>query len=149
MKPYTPFATVEKNGTVTEYRGELQKFSSLSQMQEYVRDKVDKTLVFMNPFRTISEREGNYEAHGSEPIIAIDVREAHISSRESLMEQIPDIHIELEHLIKPQLSDEEYAKIAQEIIKTEIGGWNIAQVIFSQPFSGKIQNYRPEIARAI
>lgn len=149
MKPDIPFATIEKNGTATEYRGELQKFHSLSDMQKYVRSKVDKTLVFMNPFRTIREREGDYDAHGDEPILAIDVWETHATSREALMEQIPDIHVELERLIKPQLDDEEYAKIAREIIETEIGGWNIAQVIFSQPFSGKIHNYTSEIARAI
>lgn len=148
MKPNTPFATIEKSGTVTEYQGELQKFDSLSQMQEYVRNKV-KTLVFMNPFRTIRERDGDYEAHGDEPILALDVQTSQEMSREELMNTLPDIHIELERLIKPQVTDEEYATIAQEIIKTEIEGWNIAQVIFSQPFSGKIQNYRPEIARAI
>jgi len=42
-------------------------------MQKYVRGRVDKTLVFMNPFRTIREREGDYDAHGDEPILAIDV----------------------------------------------------------------------------
>jgi hypothetical protein len=73
MKPDIPFATIEKNGTATEYRGELQKFHSLSDMQKYVRSTVDKTLVFMNPFRTIGEREGDYDAHGDEPILAIDV----------------------------------------------------------------------------
>ena len=149
MKPDIPFATIEKNGTATEYRGELQKFHSLSDMQKYVRSRVDKTLVFMNPFQTIREREGDYDAHGDEPILAIDVWETYTISREELLEQIPDIHIELERLIKPQLDDEEYAKIAREIIETEIGGWNIAQVIFSQPFSGKIHNYTSEIARAI
>lgn len=46
----------------------------------------------------------------------------HTLSREELLAQIPDIHVTLERLIKPQLDDEEYAKIAREIIETEIGG---------------------------
>ncbi len=121
MKPNTPFATIEKSGAVTDYQGELQKFDSLSQMQEYVRNKV-KTLVFMNPFRTIRERDGDYQAHGNEPILALDVQTSQEMSREELMNTLPDIHIELERLIKPQVTDEEYAKIAQEIIKTEIEG---------------------------
>lgn len=149
MKPNTPFAIIEKNGTVQKHTGELLKFDSLSEMQEYVCKKVSATLVFMNPFRTIREREGSYDAHGNEPILALDVHETHMTSREELMNQIPDIHIELERLIKPQLDDEEYAKIAREIIETEIAGGNISQVIFSQPFSGKIRNYRSEIAGVI
>lgn len=122
MKTETPFATIEKSGTVTEYQGNLQKFNSLADMQEYIRKKVGATLVFMNPFSTIREREGDYVSDGDEPILAIDVDEAHTISREKLLEQIPDIHIELEKLIKPQLSNEEYAKIAEEIIETEIKG---------------------------
>ena len=121
MKFHTPFASIEKSGTVTEYQGELQTFNSISDMQEYVRNKV-KTLVFMNPFRTIREREVDYQAHGDEPILSLDVQETRTVSREELMEQIPNIHIELEKLIKPQLNDEEYAKIAQRIIETEIQG---------------------------
>ncbi len=122
MKTETPFATIEKSGTVTEYQGDLQKFNSLADMQEYIQKKVGATLVFMNPFRTIREREGDYVSDGDEPILAIDVDEAHTISREKLLEQIPDIHIELEKLIKPQLTNEEYAKIAEEIIETEIKG---------------------------
>lgn len=149
MKPNRPFAIIEKNGTVQKHTGELLKFDSLSEMQEYVRKKVSATLIFMNPFRTIRERDGSYDAHGNEPILALDVHKTHMTSREELMNQIPDIHIELEKLIKPQLDDEEYAKIAREIIETEIAGGNISQMIFSQPFSGKIRNYRPEIAGVI
>lgn len=122
MNPTQPFATIEKNGSVTEYRGELQKFASIEEMREYVKNKVDTTLVFMNPFCTIREREGDYHAHGDEPILALDVRETHTISREKFMEHISDIHIELEKLIKPQLSSEEYTQIIEEIIKTEIGG---------------------------
>lgn len=122
MTTETPFAIIEKNGTVTEYRGELHKYNSISEMQEYIRKRVGTTLVFMNPFRTIRERDGDYQAHGDEPILALDVRDTLVTSREKLLEQIPDIHIELEKLIKPQLTYVEYSKIAEEIIETEIKG---------------------------
>lgn len=122
MKPNKPFAIIEKNGIVQKHTGELLKFDSLSEMQEYFRKKVSATLVFMNPFRTIRERDGDYQAHGNEPILALDVQTSQEMSREELMNTLPDIHIELERLIKPQVTDEEYAKIAQEIIKTEIEG---------------------------
>lgn len=122
MKEKIPFASIEKSGTINEYRGSLQTFSSLAEMQEYIRNKVNATLVFMNPFRTITEREGDYQAHGGEPILALDVEETSTTSREQLLTEIPDIHITLAELIKPQLSDEEYAHIAREILETEIRG---------------------------
>lgn len=91
-------------------------------MQEYVRGKINTTLVFMNPFRTIKERAGDYDSHGDEPILALDVRETRTISRVSLISQLPSVTITLAELIKPQLSDEEYAQIAQDIIDTEIRG---------------------------
>lgn len=122
MKEKIPFASIEKSDTVNEYRGSLQTFTSLTEMQEYIRNKVNATLVFMNPFHTITERKGDYQAHGQEPILAIDVEETSTTSREQLLAEIPDIHITLTELIKPQLSDEEYARIADEILETEIRG---------------------------
>jgi hypothetical protein len=76
----------------------------------------------MNPFHTITQREGDYQAHGEEPILAIDVESTTTTSREQLMTEIPDIHIVLEELIRPHLSDEEYAHIAHDIIEAEIKG---------------------------
>lgn len=149
MKPSQPFALIEKDGVVTTYSGKLVKFETLREMQEYYRRKVDRTLVFLNPYRTITERWNGYKAHGNEPILAIDVNEVKHTSKADFLAWLPDVHVQLEEILKPRLTHEEYAQIARAIIDTEIGWWNIAQAIFSQPFSGKIRDYRNEILLAI
>lgn len=149
MKPEKPFAIIEKNGEVTHYEWELQKFDTIADMQKYVREKVNTTLVFMTPFRSIGEKWLWYQSHGDEKILAIDAQIVTKEKWEELLESLPNILPKIEELIKPQLTQKEFAHIVSEIIKTEIQWGNIAQVIFSQPYSGKIQNYRTEIGLAI
>lgn len=149
MNPEKPFAIIEKNGETTRYEWELQKFNTIADMQKYVREKVATTLIFMTPFRSITEKWFWYEAHGNEKILAIDAHTVTPKKKEELLASLPDILPEIEEFIKPQLTPEEFALIAREIIDTEIRWGNIAQVIFSQPYSGKIRNYRTEIGEAI
>lgn len=117
-----PFAIIEKDGNVTEYSGDLLKFTSITEMQEYVKNNIFQALIFMNPFHTIREREGDYEAHGDEPILALCVDEIVSTTREKILENIPDTIIELEKKLLPLLTNSEYSNIVQEIITSEIRG---------------------------
>jgi phenazine biosynthesis protein phzE len=131
-------AIIEKDGIITHYEGELYKFSTLSELQDFYNTKIS-TIVFMVPFRTIRER--GFEAHGDEPILAIDARKVTKLMRTEVEMILSDKPIILEKPILPLMNDEQFARKVKEIQEKEINEGNICQMILSQPLSGKIQDF--------
>lgn len=142
MKTEKPFAIIEKNGIVTQYEGPLHEFQTLSELQTFYQEKVDRTLVFLNPFCTIRER--GFEAHGNEPILAIDVENRQEYTRTEIMSLLSEKHIVLENPITPTHNNEAYAHLVDEIKEKEIQGGNICQMILSQSYRGKVDNFSQE-----
>ncbi len=93
----------------------------------------------MVPFRTIRER--GFEAHGDEPILAIDVTKIIKLTREQVEVILSDKPIVMETPILPLMDDEQFATKVKEIQEKEINEGNICQMILSQPLSGKIQDF--------
>jgi len=141
MQPNNPFAIIEKDGAITLYEGHLHRFETLAELQGFYNQKVS-TLIFMTPFRTIRER--GFEAHGDEPILAIEVEEIKILTREQIETILSDKLIVLEKSMQPVLDDESFAHIVREIQDKEIAGGNICQMVLSQPYIGKIQDFSQE-----
>lgn len=133
-----PYAIIEKDGNITRYDGILYKFASLKWLQDFYRQQT-AAIIFLTPFRTIRER--GFESHGEEPILAIQVQDITSLTREQVQTTISDKEILFEEPIAPTQSDEDFAKKVWEIQTTEIAGWNICQMILSQPYVWKIANF--------
>lgn len=131
-------AIIEKDGIITHYEWELYKFNSLSWLQDFYNQKIS-TIVFMVPFRTIRER--GFDAHGNEPILAIAARKITKLTKAEVEMILSDKPITLEKPILPLMDDEHFARKVKEIQKKEIDEGNICQMILSQPYVGKIQNF--------
>ncbi|MDP2103901.1 MAG: chorismate-binding protein, partial [Candidatus Gracilibacteria bacterium] len=141
MSKNNPFAIIEKDGVMTRYEGHLHRFETLAELQDFYNQKVS-TILFMVPFRTIRER--GFEAHGDEPILAIEVEEMMTLTREQIEAILSDKPIVLEKSIQPMLDDESFARKVREIQNKEIAGGNICQMILSQPYVGKIKDFSEE-----
>lgn len=142
MKTTTPpFAIIEKDDVITRYDGELHAFTTIAELQNFYRNQVS-TLVFLTPFCTIRER--GFESHGNEPILAIQATKTTIMTREALENTLSDKDIIFEKSITPLQNDEEFSSLVKQVQHTEIAGGNICQMILSQPYIGKIQDFSPQ-----
>ncbi|MDD2694048.1 MAG: chorismate-binding protein [Candidatus Gracilibacteria bacterium] len=135
---HQPYAIIEKDDVITRYDGILYKFASLQGLQEFYKQQTS-TIIFLTPFCTIRER--GFESHGDEPILAIQVSNITSLTRESIEKTLSGKDIRFEHPITPLQSDDEFADIVRQIQQTEIAGGNICQMILSQPYTGKIQDF--------
>lgn len=147
MKTTTqPFAIIEKDDIITRYDGELYTFHTIAELQDFYKNQVS-TLVFLTPFCTIRER--GFESHGNEPILAIQANKTTILIREVLEKTLSDKEIIFEQPITPSQSDEEFATLVKQIQDREIAGGNICQMILSQPYIGKIQDFSEQDVESV
>lgn len=120
MKTHSkPYAIVEKNGRFTRYDGDLCTFSSLKELQDFHKEQT-KDIFFLTPFRVIRER--GFEAHGDEPILAINISQATPLTREQVENTLSHKQIVFERPIVPTITDEEFIKTVQKIQDDEIAG---------------------------
>ena len=139
MKPtHNPYAIIEKDGEITRYEGTLMKFRTLSWLQEFYQQQASD-IIFLIPFCTIRERW--FMAHGQEPILAIQVSRATSLTREQIDATLSDKQIVFQTPIAPIQDDETFAAKVREIQDREITWGNICQMILSQPYIGKIQDF--------
>ncbi len=133
-----PYAIIEKGDTITRYDGTLYKFATIKWLQEFYQQQAS-TLIFLTPFRTIRER--GFESHGDEPILALQVSHVTELTREQVEQTLSNKRIQFEKAITPMQSDEEFATTVKQIQTSEIAWGNICQIILSQPYTGKIQDF--------
>lgn len=140
MKTLTqqPYAIIEKDGAITRYDGILYKFASLQGLQEFYKQQTS-TIIFLTPFCTIRER--GFRSHGDEPILALQVSAVTSLTHELINKTLSDKDIRFEYPITPLQNDEEFANIVKQIQDTEIADGNICQMILSQPYTGRIQDF--------
>ena len=138
------FALVEKDDTGYLYSGEIHEAESLDELGKIAAQNPENPTIFLNPFRTISER--GFESHGSEPILALCA--AGVEIIHDIRGKFQDLksQIALEIPPSPNLSDAEYAAKVEQIIRNEIGGGNISQAVLSRIFGGKIKNFSAQTA---
>lgn len=131
-----PFALIEKDDIVTCYQGSLVYLHTLDELETLHQKQKD--IVFLNPYRTITER--GYDSHGDEPITVLLVKSQESANREAFIQHLPEENIERGTEIKPSLEDDTFAELVQQIQEQEIQGGNAAQVILSRIFTTQIKN---------
>ena len=132
------FAVLEKNGVVQVFTGAVRKLSCLDELAQ-LGDEEGAEIVFLNPFSSIKER--GFEARGDEPVLALVVSSKTSLDREEVIADLPDLEIELEEKVSPSIDDRSFAELVARVQEKEIEGGNIAQVILSRVFSGKLANF--------
>ena len=164
-------AIIAKNGKVAVFEGILQRFDTLEEIR-MIRKEIGKAVIFLIPFNQIQERGTEYEAHGTEPIIALlvnDEKEGNVAdyqrfrrgmnylvqlkakgleetetNRAELLLQCPPEHLNLKIPggIQPSMSDEEFMEMV-EAGKAEIRAGNVSQVVLSRKFTGQLEGPLP------
>ena len=132
------FAILEKSGVVQVFTGAVRELSCLDELAQLSADE-EAEIVFLNPFRSIQER--GFEARGDESVLALVVSSKASLDREEVIAELPDLEIELEEKVSSSIDDRNFAKLVAEVQEKEIEGGNIAQVILSRVFSGKLANF--------
>jgi len=125
------FAIIEKDEeiTISSWKiHELNNLNELEKLQSITRNKV----IFIAPFN-LANVEKWYDTNWSEKIIAMEVENELITTRQKLLSILPNNEINLWN-ITTDISDEDFWKLVSDV-KEEIESWNINQVILSRKFT--------------
>lgn len=137
----TDFAIIAKWDKVTLYTWEniTLKNNILNELETY-QQQCKNEVVFALPFCTV-RREWIGDAHGDEPILAMEVKEQVTITVEQLLALLPDKDFDLDpHDIEVDISFDDFKKKVNGI-KNEIRGWEVCQTIISRKFSKHLESY--------
>ncbi len=134
-----PFVLVEQDGIVSYAIGTIHKLADLEALKKLQKDTKEK-IFFLTPF-SLAEREGQGEAHGDEPILALEIEEEVQITKEKMLSLLPDEAIQ-HGKIQKTISDKDFWKMVEQVLE-EIKGGNICQCIISREFHTFLQNFSP------
>ncbi len=141
-----PFALIEKDGHVLCAQGPFHKLEKIDDIHALAR-KSSCDVAFVLPFRAIQER--GFEAHGDEPILAMEIQVALRIPNETLIAELPDSEIKWNGDIQPSLSDDAYSDLVSKFQKNEIERGNASQVTIARSFTGRIEAFDVHTALGI
>ena len=141
-----PFVLIEKDGRVACYQGALHEIQDLNDIHQLARTS-KRDVTFALPYHAIQER--GFEAHGNEPILAMEIETSLSLPKETLIKELPDSPINLEGEITPSQTDQEYADLVRDFQTNEIEHGNASQTTLARSFSGQIKAFDVETALTI
>ncbi|MFA4994814.1 MAG: chorismate-binding protein [Bdellovibrionales bacterium] len=141
-----PFALIEKQGRVLCAQGLVHALEKSDDIHT-LASKTGHDIAFALPYRAIRER--GFEAHGDEPILAMEIETAFMIPAETLADELPDAEIVWNGDIQPSLSDKAYAELVRKFQKNEIERGNASQVTLTRRFSGQIEAFDAQTALTI
>lgn len=128
------FAIIEKDehvSIVTWKTIELESLAELEKLQHETRNKI----VFIAPF-CLARDENWYEANGSEKIIAMEVENEINTTREALLNILPNNNLNIWRICV-NISDEDFWNMVEKA-KNDIENGEFNQLILSRKFSSSI-----------
>jgi phenazine biosynthesis protein phzE len=140
------FALIEKNGRVTAYQGRCHHLDNILDIHT-LSLKTGHDIVFVLPYRVIHER--GFEAHGNEPILAIEAERSWTLPKGDWLKDLPDQAVTLAGPVVPSMSDDDYAAMVAMLQEQEIEGGNISQTTLSRRFEGQLTPFDLSIMLSI
>lgn len=131
-----PYALYEKNGTLHAYQGTVHKLKALDDIHRLSLE-TGKDIVFLLPYNTIRER--GFEAHGNDPILAMEANFSFSCDKTEFINSIDDVPVNITEEITPSINDDDYARMIADFQENEIGGGNTSQTILSRKFEGRFE----------
>jgi len=128
------YVMIEKSWEVLIANWNIKYLDNLKSLEE-LQNKIRKKIIFIAPF-CLAWIEKWYEIYWDEKIIALEVENEIILTKNKLLELLPDENLNLWN-IKSDISDIEYEKIVKSI-KWEINNWEVNQLIISREFLSNI-----------
>ena len=141
-----PFALIEKNGRVTAYQGRFHALNRIMDIHELSLE-TGHDIVFVLPYRIIGER--GFEAHGDEPILAIEAERVFSLPKSDWLNTLPDHAVTLAGPVVPSMSDDAYADMVARLQQHEIEGGNISQTTLSRRFEGQLTPFNLDVVLSI
>lgn len=124
------YAIIEKDGQVSICSWKIHKLDNLNQLESLQRE-IKMKILFISPF-CLARDEKWYDALWDEKIIAMEVENEIITTRENLLSYLPNNEVNLWN-IETDISDVDFWKLVSDT-KEEIYWWNINQLILSRKF---------------
>ncbi|MCD5380660.1 chorismate-binding protein, partial [Candidatus Gracilibacteria bacterium] len=115
-------------------KGKVHHLANLEQLED-LQNTTRNKIVFITPF-CLAGIEKGYETHGDEKIIAMEVNEELIISKQLLLECLPDSEVIVGE-IQESINDEEFGKMV-ETTKKNIGNGEFNQLIVSREFKSEV-----------
>ncbi|MDD3029444.1 MAG: anthranilate synthase family protein [Alphaproteobacteria bacterium] len=140
------FALFEKDGRVLCVQGPVHTLESIDEIHTLAR-KTERDVAFVLPYRAIRER--GFEAHGDEPILAIEIETALSVPSETLVRELDDVPLKWNGTITPSMSDEDYAALVKRFQENEIEKGNASQVTLARLFSGCLDDFDTKTALSL
>lgn len=140
MKPiqntHSDYACIAKDDLVHVYGGTTHQLKNLEEVETLQQETKNK-IIFLLPFWVVQQY--NHEAHGDEPILALEVEKYICYNREKLSAYLPEKNLGISKKITPNISDSDFAKLVEQA-QQEIHHWNVCQLILSRLFEGKFDS---------
>jgi 2-amino-4-deoxychorismate synthase len=142
------FACIQKNDEIKMYEGDIHILPSLNAVRA-LQEKTQRTIVFICPYNVIREKGERYIAKGDAPIRAIDVQHISSFSRQEMIHQLEILDIQIQGGIEASMCDADFASMVKQVQEKEIARGEIAQVVLSRSFHGKIKEFCPKVLASI
>jgi len=128
------YAIIEKDEQVMICSWKIHKLEGLDKLEQ-LQKETKKKIVFITPF-CLARDEKWHDAIWEEKIIAMEVENEIITTREQILDILPDNEISLWD-IETNVSDEDFWTLVSDA-KEDIYAWNINQLILSRKSSTDI-----------
>jgi len=129
------YTIIEKSWNVLLAEWDIHYLDDLKALEE-LQNQIKRKVVFITPF-CLAWIEKWYEIHWKEKIIALEVKNEIILTKDEIIKILPEQELKL-WKIKSDISDLEFWKAVEEV-KWEINNWEINQLIISREFFSKIE----------